>query len=1025
MPHRSSAVPLVSIRLYFLGPFVIEEEVSDSRGNPAKSTRIHLPTRKSESLLAYLVLNPEFHSREKLAAEFWGDSGDRQARDSLRNALAVLRKYLGDDLLITTHDSAQLNKGFSLWIDAVEFKKQIDSFPQNAIELYHNELLSGFYDDWIALEREEYKNLYIDALLRMAQQFRAQSEYARAIEFAQRILKDDATNERAHQILMFCYISTGDRIAALHQYEECKRLLRQELDVKPSPETAALHEWIKQTPSTYPALEARLTNLPIPLTSFIGRQQEIGEVKEILSNMRLLTLTGAGGSGKTRLAIQVANESLGSFKDGVWWVELAALTNETLVSQAVAKTLGVQGNAQQPLVESLVNYLRSKQLLLVLDNCEHLLTPCAQLATVLLSVCPHLKIVATSRESLGILGERSWQVPSMLLPKNQTLPVSELLIRFEGIRLFCERAIAVKADFTLTEQNASIVIEICQRLDGIPLAIEMAAARVQVLPVKEIAARLDERFNLLTLGDRIVLPRHQTLHALIDWSYELLPPDERILLKRLSVFAGGFTLDAAEKVCSYDELQQNQVLDLLSHLISKSLVMVEVKVGDARYRMLDTIREYAREKLLMSIETESVQNRHLEYYLILTENAEPRLHGSDQLAWFNRLESEHDNLRAALEWSMMGDRNAMGLKLAGALYSFWDNSGYWSEGYERLVGLLKNKMGEKSVSRGKALVAAGSLASACGYSTEMRSLFEEGMHIIRESKEEGKGLLGFALAQYAKAFVDRDPASALSLAEEGVQASREAGDILGLASCLWTVGMVTRRLSDFAKARSAQEESMTLFEKIGDKRMHALLLSNLAYTYYFEGDLHKAKECFDQSMKIAKEIGDKYSEANSIPGSSDIARRMGNYEEASILLQKGLIFHREIGEAHQGLIGDLFYFGLLELTRGNLVEANGYLIEGVAAAKKANLRFWLPFLFDSLGYLASAKSPGRAARLFGAAGVLREQLGTRLYPIERDEYKKYFTRARAQLDEKNWKAMWKEGNVMTMEQAIDYALQSE
>jgi len=418
MARKFSSSTSSPLRLSLLGTSRIE------RG----AQMIHLPTRKIESLLAYLVLHPEPHPREKLAALLWGDVTDAQARGSLRKALTLLRKYLGSEILLADREAVQLNPGLSLWCDAREFHAQATGFLTSAsadpsavdIELYRGDLLADFYDDWIMPERERYRALYLETLLQLTQAKRSRSEYARAIELAQKILISDAANERAHQHLMFCYLATGKRSEALKQYKECERALEIELDVEPAPETTALFEWIQQTPSERKSPVALITNLPIPLSSFVGRKQEMTEIKRWLSRTRLLTLTGAGGCGKTRLAIQVATDLVDSFKDGVWWVDLAPLSDAALVPQMAAKALGLRGEPNEPLMETLRRHLRPKQLLFVLDNCEHLVDACAQLAEGLLKACPALKIMITSREALGLIGETVWRVPSLPLPAGTT-----------------------------------------------------------------------------------------------------------------------------------------------------------------------------------------------------------------------------------------------------------------------------------------------------------------------------------------------------------------------------------------------------------------------------------------------------------------------------------------------------------------------------------------------------------------------------------------------------------------------------
>ena len=421
-------------------------------------------------------------------------------------------------------------------------------------------------------------------------------------------------------------------------------------------------------------------NLPLELSSFVGREKELAEVKRLLENNRLLTLTGSGGCGKTRLALAAAGELVEGFADGVWLVELASLADASLVPQAVASTLGVREQTGRSPTESLSDYLGSKRVLLVLDNCEHLVEACAELAEALLHSCPELRILATSREALGITGEVAWLVPSLSLPDLRRLPAVESLYQYESARLFVERTTAVNPTFALTEQNASAVAQVCYRLDGIPLAIELAAARTKVLTVEQIAVRLDDSFGLLSAGSRTAMPRQRTLHATMDWSHELLPDEERALFRRLAVFAGGFTLEAAESVCSGEDLERDEVLDLLSHLVDKSLVVAWEVSGEARYRLLETVQQYAWEKLSEPGETERFRERHAGYYLALAEEAEPELKGAGQVAWLERLEWERDNLRAAMAWLLERGALEEAARLGWALWLFWGIRAHFAEG---------------------------------------------------------------------------------------------------------------------------------------------------------------------------------------------------------------------------------------------------------------------------------------------------------------------------------------------------------
>ncbi len=940
-----------SFKLHLLGSFRLENEHGELR----------LPTRKIESLLAYLVLHPEEHAREKLAALFWGDSTDTQARDSLRTALKNLRKQFGADLLLADRDTIQLNPTFPLWVDAKEFQQIADSKWQmandtsdishrrqssaiaTAISYYRGDLLSDFYDDWILPEREHYRTLYLETLFQLTQEFRAHGDYPSAIEHARKILTADPTHERAHQQLMSLYLATGDRTAALKQYEECVRVLRQELDIEPSPETTALYQEIKAKQSSTKSAP-RLTNVPIPLTSFIGRQKEIEQINEILTHHRLVTLTGAGGSGKTRLAIKVATTQLDAYPDGVWWVELAALNDPALVPSAIAQVLNVREVPNQPMRETLAHHLRTKQLLLALDNCEHLITACAELAEFLLTSCPHLKILATSREPLAIPGEHIYQVPTLDLPQSLEMPVHQVL-NHEATLLFVERANAAKANFTLDEANTRAIAQICQRLDGIPLAIELAAARVQILSPTEIAARLDDRFSLLTHGSRTALPRHQTLRATIDWSYNLLTEPERILFRRLSVFAGGFTLEAVSAICAGADIDAASVLDALSHLVDKSLVIVDRQAVESRYRLLETLREYAHEKLGEAHEAEIISDRHLEFFANLAEEAEHHLFSAGQPLWFERLEIDRDNLRAAIDWSLASEHSTSGLRLMAALWFFWFSRGPLGEAHDRLkLGLEQPSATARTAIRARALNAIGILNSGEINQSDLRPRLEEALAI-----------------------------------------GRELDDKTIIAASLRNLGLSAHLEGDYANARVFLEESLAVGREFnpseGPRNSQTLLF--LGDVFLNQGDSERAKLLYEESIVILREIKDKNFLAYALRRLGQLAVDQQDLAHALDLCKQSLALNLEIRD-----------------------------LRGVIACLAAIAEIFL---------LQEQFPP--AAQLLGATSILINTVGLQLLRIDEVRYERNLARLREQLNETTFFQEWTQGEKMTLEQAVEFARQ--
>src|SRR5215216_4049323 len=531
-----------------------------------KKKAVAITSRPAQSLFAYLILNAgTSYRREKLAGMLWPDSLEETARDNLRHALWRIRKVLPSgskvEYLLTDDLSIAFNASAEYWLEVAELEKLSENASADelisVLSEYHGELLPGFYEEWVVSEREHLISIFEHQMARLMSLLQEEKRWLDILDWAERWIKLGQKPEPAYRALMTAHAAKGDMSKVAATYERCVKSLK-EFGMEPSEQTRGLYQTLKSGKANFemgtaiPAKEKHKeslkTNLPVPITSFIGREKEVQEIIKLLSKNRLVTLTGAGGVGKTRLAIQSANKLVGKFRDGVWWIELVGLNDPTLVSQAVAKVVDLHEVPNQPLIETLVEELQTKQVLLVLDNCEHLILACAQLADRLLSGTKFLKILATSREALDILGETVWLVPSLSLPDAQDSVTLKKLSKSESIHLFMERATVRQPRFTLADQNANAVVQICRRLSGMPLAIELAAARVKMMTVDEIASRLDDRFSLLTSGNRSALPRQKTLRATIDWSHDLLSEPEKVLFRRLAVFAGGFTLDAAESI---------------------------------------------------------------------------------------------------------------------------------------------------------------------------------------------------------------------------------------------------------------------------------------------------------------------------------------------------------------------------------------------------------------------------------------------------------------------------------------------
>jgi predicted ATPase/DNA-binding CsgD family transcriptional regulator len=620
--------------------------------------------------------------------------------------------------------------------------------------------------------------------------------------------------------------------------------------------------------------------LPVALTSFVGREREVAEVEGLLADHRLLTLTGPGGSGKTRLALTVAFEVVGSFENGAWFVELAPLTDPNLVPQAVAHALGVREAPGRPLDETFFEHLQDKELLLILDNCEHLTEACAMLVDALLRSCPRMRILATSREALGVPGEIRFAVPPLSMPDPRFLPAIEGLPRYEAAGLFVERARAVRPDFEITEDNAMAVAQICCRLDGTPLAIELAAARLRVLSAEQISSRLDDRFGLLTGGGRTALAHHRTLRATMDWSHDLLPEEERILFRRLSVFAGGFALEAAEAVGSGGGIEEGEVLDLLTSLVDKSLVVAAERGGEVRYRLLETVRQYAAEKLKEAGEEDELGRRHAGFFLRFAREAEPHLKGHEQVAWLERLEREHDNLRAAMRWLLRESEVESAVRLAWALWLFWYLHGHQGEGYRYTGELLDKTNALPTVMRAKALIVRGNMSYGQEDAEGTKRLFEEAAALSRQTGNRVD--LAIALAGVGvTAMQQGETQRATALFEEVLKLYREAANKWGVSYALVHLGMVLLSRGDHAGAARYFEEALAISREIGYRLSGYVSLYGLALSSRVRGDNERAAEQYIEGLGLAVEAGDKANAAYCLEGLAGLIEEGGQPEPAA------------------------------------------------------------------------------------------------------------------------------------------------
>jgi predicted ATPase/DNA-binding SARP family transcriptional activator len=859
-----------------------------------------LRSRSGHHLLALLALNANREvAREWIAGTLWPDSRDEQALANLRRTLTDLRRALADAASRltspTTHTLAlQLTEEECdlLAFDKAQEQNRPEAWRQ-AVALYRGPLLADSYELWVGPERAARHEGYLHTLQRLAQHESEQGQWREAAHFLRLGIACDPLRESLYGALMEALWAGGDVAEAVQVYRTLRLRLHEAFaNADPAPEITALYRRLRAETPFRPASPVPsaaegavvgpsfLHNLPQRLTAFVGREEERVSVGECLEAARLVTLTGAGGIGKTRLAVAVGEEMGVSFPGGVWLVELAAVTDAALIPNAVAEVLGVREAVGPSVLVTLQGSLGGKRLLLVLDNCEHHVRACASFADALLRECPQVHILATSRQALGITGEVIYPVSGLALPpgalseRDMDKGWLSTLTEYAAIRLFVQRAQAVVPAFRLTAQNSGAVIEICRHLDGIPLAIELAAARLRVLAVAQIAQKLDDCFQLLTGGSRTALPRHQTLQAALDWSYDLLVPAEQSLLQRLGVFAGGATLEEVEAVCEGNVDLSKQALDLVHQLVDKSFVRTEHLEGTVRYRLLETTREYALQKLEASGDAPAIRQRHSDIYADLLEHAPPDMEGASAAVWLNRLAMENDNIRVALEWMLRLEATQTDVQrsqqmILGSLGHLWRTRsylrelGYWSE------RVLARNLSPTAL-RTEVEMLAGYAALRQGEVSVARAHFENAQEAFRTAGNE-RGALG-ALCAFGKvAEYLGDHATARDLYARYLSGSHALNDQGGVNTATNNLGNVALLSGDYTAARAYHEACLDSGRKSGFPIGIAWSLDNLAEVCQAEGNLTEARRLFKESLTIFAKIDQRMGIADCLQGLGEVA----------------------------------------------------------------------------------------------------------------------------------------------------------
>jgi len=943
-------------------------------------------------------------------------------------------------------------------VDVAEFDAAIVSQRpeelERAVALYRAPLLEDCAEEWAPQERDAREQDCLRALGTLAEIALAAGEYGKAAEYFRRAVGIAPQWEAAQRGLMQALSLDGDGTAALNVYRAFVRLLRDE-DPRATPDdtTTALYAELRAevrrriSPQAVAAGEDAIVPavagyLPHPMTNLVGREQECADVAAHLRRSRLVTITGPGGIGKTRMAIEISSEVTDEFSGGVWFVALEAFSDGVMLSRQIAVLFGLKEESTRNYLNVVTDYLRAKRLLLVLDNCEHIVEECARVTSHLLMECPGVRVLATSREALGIAGEAVWAAPPLSTPDLDHLPAGQatlmrVLPGYESVQLFIERAQAAQRTFALTGGNALGVARVCAQLEGIPLAIELAAARAKLMTIDQIVARLHDHLGFLTGGNRTAQSRQMTLRSTLDWSYDLLSEPERILLRRLSVFAGGWDLQAAERVCSGEMadgeagVDVSQIGDLLASLVDKSLAIFEEHAREGRYRSLEMVRQYAREQLEASGELDVIRNRHRDFFLCLAEEAESPMRSLKPGVWPLRLEAERDNMRAALQWCETNRNGARaGLRLAGSLFPFWSSTSDYTEGITYLKQFLAHiDTQEMTGNRGKALYGAGILANRQGDYASARVLFEQSLAVFRLlGDDQGRVSALGNLCDVARKQGDQDSTQmfydeACALYEETLKLQLSSGDKRGSAISLNLLGLLANNHGDFAVSQARFEESLVIFQELDDKTHIAGALINLSSVVYYRGDIDSACRLLERSLTAYRDLGDGPGAARVLFNLGYLARMRGDYSTSRALLAESLDVFRILGDKTSISI-TLDELAHADMDCGDYESVQLLQLENLTICKELGDR---PGVAGGLEGMAAAllgqELALKAARLWGAAEALRESIGAPLSADEFGKNERQVEQARLLCNSDAFAAAWEDGRSLSWEQAVTYAQQ--
>ena len=984
------------MRIRLLGGF----EVSDAERTIAHSA---WRLRKAKTVIKLLALDPTHRlHREQIAEQLWPELDADAARNNLHQVLHAARKALSTvgvngGAALTLHDDlVVLGPDRQVVTDLEEFQDAVERANASgdgtalaaALGRWPGELLpEDVYEPWAQRHVNRIREWRTKLVMDLVEDGLAERDPQSAVPLVAPVVAANPLHEPAHRAMMRALAGAGRNAEALVLFERLRTVLQEELGAEPEALTRQLYRQLLSSgvQNAGSSQIRRPTNLPARVAALVGRDRELDETARMLADARLLTLTGPGGAGKTTLAVELARRCSERYRDGAFLVELAALAHGDLIVQEVAEALRLQLPSRQAPVDSLVAQLHGRQLLIVLDNCEHLIDECARTVSELLQGCPEVSVLATSREALRVEGEVSWRTPSLALPDPAHLPALSTLAAIASLQLFVQRASAVVPGFSLTADNAAAVAEICYRLDGMPLALELAAACVPVLSPQQIAARLGDALALLSRGHRTTITRQQTLTATLAWSHDLLADDEQVLFRRLAVFAGSFTLEAVEGACA-DDPEQPQVLGALGRLVDTSLVLAESRGDITRYRLLETVRQYAAEKLRAAGEESTMRARHCAWYVEFAEARDPEVSTSVIQVVPASLDVEHDNLRGALTWAL-GREPSAALRLAGALWRYWLVRGHFAEGRRWLEAVL-TAVPEPSVLRARALLALAVFDARLGTDQRLAAIGAETVAVHRAQHDRtglalalhADGVLAYMRGQWTESLERSIEAREVARGVEEVEASTahlQAMVLLGrgeLAAARVAferaraalIKVLSRRpffatlMIGFAVDGAQQaiprlyfEETVLLGPRVSAEQAQGYVLCNLASLARLAGDLDEARMLVDEAISVFTTLGDRDGEALATNYLGCLRRVGAEYGAGRAAMEHSLRLRHAIGDRRA--------IGLTVGNLGVLIAADGDPAQGVALLQQA-----------LAGFRETEDAPGRVAASLTMASVYAE-----------------------------------------------------